>query len=141
MKKLSLFLLGSLLLCGCRNGANENDAYFAAPQVLSESKLEGEPVAAEVKTEPVKVAEPLATKSESILENDSAYKHFLRNVVIKRRSPNFITYEYKEIRVDELSPLAARYCRENGNRTAVLRSVVLFKNYSRRATFDCLNLQ
>ena len=141
MRKLSLFLLGSLLLCGCQNRASENDTYFAAPQVLSESKLEGEPVAAETKAKPVKVAEPLAAKSEPTLENDSAYEHFLRNVVIKRRSPNFITYEYKEIRVDELSPLAARYCRENGNRTAVLRSVILFKNYSRRATFDCLNLQ
>ncbi len=72
---------------------------------------------------------------------DSAYDRFLENVVIKARTENDITYEYKDVRVDELAPLASRYCKEHGNRTAVLRSVILYKNYARRATFDCLRLQ
>ncbi len=72
---------------------------------------------------------------------DSAYDRFLNNVVIKSRSENHVTYEYKDVRVDELAPLASRYCQENGNRTAVLRSVILYKNFARRATFDCLRLQ
>lgn len=72
---------------------------------------------------------------------DSAYDRFLDNVVIKARSENYVMYEYKDVRVDELAPLASRYCKEHGNRTAVLRNVILYKNYARRATFDCLNLQ
>lgn len=75
------------------------------------------------------------------LAYDSAYDRFLDNVVIKARSDNYVTYEYKDVRVDELAPLASRYCEEHGNRTAVLRSVILYKNYARRATFDCLRLQ
>ena len=72
---------------------------------------------------------------------DSAYDRFLDNVVIKARSENYVTYEYKDVRVDELAPIASRYCLEHGNRTAVLRGVILYKNYARRATFDCLRLQ
>ena len=75
------------------------------------------------------------------LAYDSAYDRFLDNVVIKARSYNYVTYEYKDVRVDELAPLASRYCEEHGNRTAVLRSVILYKNYARRATFACLRLQ
>ncbi len=75
------------------------------------------------------------------LAYDSAYDRFINNVVIKARSENYVTYEYKDVRVDELAPLASRYCQEHGNRTAVLRSVILYKNYARRATFDCLRLQ
>lgn len=153
MKKLSLVILGSItLLCGCQTQKacqGENCPYFAPPTVLSENKLEGEPVAVKTQTpmpaatEPVAVAAPLArtAEPEEELTHDSAYDRFLNNVVIKRKSPNFVTYEYKDVRVDELAPIASRYCKENGNRTAVLRSVVLYKNYSRRATFDCLNLQ
>lgn len=58
---------------------------------------------------------------------DSAYDRFLDNVVIKARSENYVTYEYKDVRVDELAPIASRYCLEHGNRTAVLRSVILYK--------------
>ena len=72
---------------------------------------------------------------------DSAYDRFLDNVVIKARSENYVTYEYKDVRVDELAPLASRYCQEHGNRTADLRDGILYKNYARRATFDCLRLQ
>ena len=75
------------------------------------------------------------------LTYDSAYDRFLDNVIIKVRADNYITYEYKDVRVDELAPLASRYCQEHGNRTAVLRSVTLYKNYARHATFDCLRLQ
>lgn len=75
------------------------------------------------------------------LAYDSAYDRFLNNVVIKARSDNYVTYEYKDVRVDELAPIASRYCQEHGNRTAVLRSVILYKNFARRATFDCLRLQ
>lgn len=82
-----------------------------------------------------------ASESKGELTYDSAYDRFLDNVTIKRKSPNFVTYEYKDARIDELAPLASRYCKENGDRTAILRDIILYKNYSRWATFDCLRLQ
>ncbi len=94
---------------------------------------------AEEKTEEIEVMHPDEPVEELVY--DSAYNRFLNNVVIKSRSENHVTYEYKDVRVDELAPLASRYCQENGNRTAVLRSVILYKNFARRATFDCMRLQ
>lgn len=72
---------------------------------------------------------------------DSDYERFFQNVVIKQKTPNFITYEYKDVRIDEIASLASRYCDEQGHKTAHLHDAVLFKNMSRRATFDCLELQ
>lgn len=75
------------------------------------------------------------------LSYDSEYDRFLDNVVIKRKSPSFVTYEYKDVRVDEIAPLASKYCQENGGKTAVLRNISLYKNFARWATFDCVTLQ
>ena len=97
---------------------------------------EAKPVKTQDEVEVMHPDEPLEK-----LAYDSAYDRFLDNVIIKVRSDNYITYEYKDVRVDELAPLASRYCQEHGNRTAVLRSVTLYKNYARHATFDCLRLQ
>ena len=71
----------------------------------------------------------------------SDYERFFENVVIKEKTPHFITYEYKDVRIDEIASLASRYCDEQGHKYAYLHDAVLFKNMSRRATFDCLELQ
>jgi|GEM_PF-648261 len=94
-------------------------------------------------TEDIRIRDDIKFSSEPSFDaiHGDARERFVNNVVIRRRSPNFITYEYKEVRVDELAPLASRYCQENGGRTAILRDVILHKNYSRWATFDCLTLQ
>ncbi|MBR1648839.1 MAG: hypothetical protein IJ689_04495 [Alphaproteobacteria bacterium] len=81
---------------------------------------------------------PLVDKNVKVNEND--YRSFARRVAIKGQSDNFITYEYRDIRVDELMPLAAHYCREHGDRTAVLRKINLHHGYYRRVTFDCVRL-
>lgn len=116
----------------------------AAKEETAAPVAEETPAAAEEKTvsqknEEIEVMHPDEPVEELVY--DSAYDRFLNNVVIKSRSENHVTYEYKDVRVDELAPLASRYCQENGNRTAVLRSVILYKNFARRATFDCLRLQ
>lgn len=72
---------------------------------------------------------------------DSDYERFFQNVVIKEKTPYYITYEYKDVRIDELAFLASRYCQEQGNKHAYLHDTVLYRNFSRRATFDCLELQ
>ena len=52
-----------------------------------------------------------------------------------------ISYEYKDIRIDEVSSLAVRYCAEHGDKKAFLRESITYRNHLRRATFDCVNLQ
>ncbi len=72
---------------------------------------------------------------------DSDYERFFQNVVIKEKTPYSITYEYKDVRIDELAFLASRYCQEQDGKYAYLHDTVLYRNFSRRATFDCLELQ
>ena len=155
MKKFTYAMLGAvLLLAGCRyhefyydeEALNaENNAAAESSVLAAETTVTAIPVndPAASAAEEKKAAErpaPAAEEKEKIevmnpdqpvekLVYDSAYDRFLDNVVIKARSENYVTYEY------------SRYCLEHGNRTAVLRSVILYKNYARRATFDCLRLQ
>lgn len=79
------------------------------------------------------------------LEIDPAYfsasERFLENIRIKQADEFGITYEYKDVRIDEIAFLAAQYCYEQKGRKAVLFDSQLYKNFSRRATFHCLELQ
>ena len=154
MKKFTYAMLGAvLLLAGCRY----HEFYYDEEALNAENNAaaESSALAAETTVTAIPVNDPAASAAEEKekievmnpdqpvekLVYDSAYDRFLDNVVIKARSENYVTYEYKDVRVDELAPIASRYCLEHGNRTAVLRSVILYKNYARRATFDCLRLQ
>ena len=166
MKKLGYLMLGAaFVLCGCQyqefyydeealaaeDNADANagkGTVIASPvdeKALAEEKAAAEKAAAEKeKKKAAEAAKPEVMNPDEPVEKlvyDSAYDRFLDNVVIKSRSENHVTYEYKDVRVDELAPIASRYCEEHGNRTAVLRSVILYKNFARRATFDCLRLQ
>ena len=143
MKKFTYAMLGAvLLLAGCRYHEfyYDEEALNAENNAAAEEKKAAErPAPAAEEKEKIEVMNP--DQPVEKLVYDSAYDRFLDNVVIKARSENYVTYEYKDVRVDELAPIASRYCLEHGNRTAVLRSVILYKNYARRATFDCLRLQ
>ncbi len=87
--------------------------------------------------EPVKSAAAPA-QNEVTYIND--FNRIVDNVIIKEKTPKYIAYEYKDVRVDEVGMLANRYCRElDYNRKAVLRDIILNKNYKRIATFDCLD--
>lgn len=65
------------------------------------------------------------------------YNRYAQNVTIVKKSSKFITYEYKNIRVDELAALAALYCQEQDNQRAALYDIMLHRNNARRATFVC----
>ena len=67
-------------------------------------------------------------------------ERYRQNVAVKARSADFVTYEYKDIRIDELAPLAAEYCDAVSGKQAYLKEVVLYRNNLRRATFDCVSL-
>lgn len=71
---------------------------------------------------------------------DSDAARYRQNVVEKEQNDAFVTYEYKDIRIDELAPLAADYCASIGNKKAYLREIILYRNNLRRATFDCSTL-
>lgn len=68
------------------------------------------------------------------------FQRYRENVAVKEATADTVTYEYKDVRVDELAPLAIMHCAENGGKKAYLRHIVLYRNHLRRATFDCLNL-
>lgn len=68
-------------------------------------------------------------------------ERFRQNVSVKEQGEDFVIYEYKDIRIDELAPLAIKYCEDKANgMSAYLREIVLYRNHLRRATFDCQNL-
>lgn len=75
-------------------------------------------------------------KIESAYEND--YERFFQNVIVKEKTPYRVTYEYKDVRIDEIAYLASRYCHEQDGKTAHLYDAELYRNFTRRATFDCL---
>ncbi len=143
MKKINLAFLGfCVFLTGCQscvlcNKNNTTDTYKA--QVTTE--------VTENKQTKYYVEEQNSTcVSDEVIAKTSAknskedYKTFLRRIAVKDGSDNFVTYEYRDIRVDELMPLAARYCSEKGNRTALLRKINVYSGKSRRVTFDCVRL-
>ena len=77
------------------------------------------------------------TPSEQKLELNPDYNRLARNATVVQKASNFVTYEYKNIRVDELAAVAALYCQDHGDRQAVLHDIQLHPNHARRATFYC----
>ena len=74
--------------------------------------------------------------------SDIDLKRYKENIIEKRRTETSVSYEYRDVRIDELSPLAAHYCNQKDQRkTAKLREIVMRENHSRLATFDCVDLQ
>ncbi len=80
------------------------------------------------------------TVSKDVKVDENEYKSFANRVSVQSQNDNSVTYEYRDIQVDEMMPLAAHYCREHGNRTAIMRKINLYHGYYRRVTFDCVNL-
>ena len=81
---------------------------------------------------------PLVDKNVKV--SDDEYQAFANRVSLKDSTGNAAGYQYRDIRVDEIMPLAARYCHEHGNRTAILRKINLYHGYYRRISFDCVSL-
>lgn len=67
-------------------------------------------------------------------------QRYRQNVAVKAQTESFVTYEYKDVRIDELAPLAVDYCHTMNGKQAYLREIVLYRNNLRRATFDCVSL-
>lgn len=72
---------------------------------------------------------------------DSDLELYRKNIVVKTMGEDYIVYEYSDVRIDKVAPLASRYCYEtNPGKKAYLRDIYMHRNHKRRATFDCVDL-
>ena len=77
---------------------------------------------------------------ENLVANDGRLIS-MNDVFVVSEGDNFVTYQYKNVRVDEISPLASLYCDDVAyGRSPYLREVNMFYNGFMRATFDCVSL-
>ncbi|MBQ8661664.1 MAG: hypothetical protein IJ482_04990 [Alphaproteobacteria bacterium] len=77
------------------------------------------------------------TRTETLYWEEPEYNRLAAHISVVEKSPNYVTYEYRDIRVDEVAPIAALYCQERGNRQAALYTVTMTRGNARRATFAC----
>ena len=65
------------------------------------------------------------------------YNRLVEHMVVVDKGSNFVVYEYSNVRIDEIAPIAAIYCHDRGNKQALLYDINLRPDNSRRATFMC----
>ncbi len=83
----------------------------------------------------------IQVKEENYI-SEADMRRYRDNIVEKRRGPSYVSYEYKDVRIDEITPLATNYCKQkNQNNRAHLREIIMRENHLRLATFDCVPLQ
>ncbi|MCQ2741133.1 MAG: hypothetical protein MJ210_03335 [Alphaproteobacteria bacterium] len=69
---------------------------------------------------------------------EPSFERLVEHVRIVEKTSNFVIYEYINIRIDEVAPLAALYCNDKANgRQAELYNIELRPDNRRRATFIC----
>jgi putative hemolysin len=76
--------------------------------------------------------------------NDSQVEHptnipqaIERSVVVREKGPYYISYEYRDVRIDDVAKIADEYCEKQGLR-AYLRESLTHRNNNRISTFDCI---
>ena len=143
MNKINFAVLGiCVLLSGCQSnlfGNQKETVNVSGEQTVAEITENKQIKYYVVDQNSTCVSDEVLAKSSAKLGEDD-YKTFSRRIAVKGGSDNFVTYEYRDIRVDELMPLAARYCSEKGGRTELLRKINMYNGNSRRVTFDCVRL-
>ncbi len=79
---------------------------------------------------------------KTLKESNISEKTITANdVFVVNEGDNFVTYQYANVRVDEISPLASLYCADvAAGASSYLREVNMYHNGFMRATFDCVNL-
>ena len=82
------------------------------------------------------------TEGTSGVENMELAEYITANdVFVVGEGTDFVTYQYKNVRVDEISPLASMYCADIAyGGSPYLREVSMYHNGFMRATFDCVSL-
>ena len=82
------------------------------------------------------------TEGTSGVENMELAEYITANdVFVVGEGADFVTYQYKNVRVDEISPLASMYCADIAyGGSPYIREVSMYHNGFMRATFDCVSL-
>ncbi|MBE6451868.1 MAG: hypothetical protein E7012_00050 [Alphaproteobacteria bacterium] len=68
------------------------------------------------------------------------FTYIASHVKVVDKSPTHVVYEYKDIRVDEIAPIAAIYCHDRGGKQASLYEIITRPDNYRRAVFACRKL-
>ncbi|MBQ8481420.1 MAG: hypothetical protein IJ532_02660 [Alphaproteobacteria bacterium] len=123
MKKFALLMLSVLVLASC----------ISSPKDESQTT--------ENEQNQTKVANGQIKKERIVDVADSELEMLRKNIIVKTMGDDYIVYEYSDVRIDKVAPLASRYCYEtNPGKKAYLRDIYMHKNHKRRATFDCVDL-
>lgn len=150
MRPIALLLFGTLVLGACRlaQPTSEWQGPILAEETVvpkeetvmpKEPQRQAQPITVETILGPEEPAQPVVEEpARPVMGYD---ERIARNVRVKRSDEYGITYEYKNVRIDEIAHLASDYCYKQKGRQAMLHDSQLFRNFSRRATFDCLELQ
>lgn len=82
------------------------------------------------------------TENAGSISNAITERNITANdVFVVDEGADFVTYQYKSVRVDEISPLASLYCADmTRGASPYLREVNMYHNGFMRATFDCVSL-
>lgn len=79
-----------------------------------------------------------ACSSAELAYEEPEYNRLAEHITVVGKTSNYVIYEYSNIRVDEVAPIAAVYCNDKGHgRQATLYNVTLQQNNRRRAIFVC----
>lgn len=89
----------------------------------------------------VLLAGACTAEPETMIIEQPEYNRIAAHTRVIAKSPNFVTYEYKDIRIDEIAPIAAIYCQDRGGKQASLYEIITRPDNSRRATFVCQRLE
>ena len=67
-------------------------------------------------------------------DSPTDYNYIAAHVNVISKSSRHIVYEYKDVRIDDIAPVAAIYCNnQNGRQANIIRQ----PDNRRRATFSC----
>lgn len=137
MKKIVLVGISVLLLASCIAKPKENTEVMQNKQSGSLQEILKQQDAQGQEKQSAQVQKP-----ERVMDiADSALEMYRRNIVVKTMGEDYIVYEYSNVRIDKVAPLASRFCYEtNPGKKAYLRDIYMHKNHKRRATFDCVDL-
>ena len=137
MKKIVLVGISVLLLASCIAKPKENTEVMQNKQSGSLQEIMKQQDAQGQEKQSAQVQKP-----ERVMDiADSALEMYRRNIVVKTMGEDYIVYEYSNVRIDKVAPLASRFCYEtNPGKKAYLRDIYMHKNHKRRATFDCVDL-
>ena len=137
MKKIVLVGISVLLLASCIAKPKEdtevmqNKQSGSLQEMLKQQEAQGQEKQAAQAQKPERVVDIA----------DSDLEMYRRNIVVKTMGEDYIVYEYSNVRIDKVAPLASRFCYEtNPGKKAYLRDIYMHKNHKRRATFDCVDL-